>query len=172
MISRSWLALFVGSLVFTLSMWFALVAITGSEVVGAMILAVGLVLAVYAVAGFSGAEGPFDVGFKSSIYALVVGGVMLVASEATSNEQFLVLTPLVAVVVGGAQALAPVGNRARFLTRVTSLVPISLIAWLVFWVDPVVFAVVIPPIALVGVGLADRVYLRAKEVLAEEPPGV
>ena len=164
--------MFVGTLVFAVSMWFSLVAITRSDLVGVLILAAGLVLATYAVAGFSGAETPFDVGFRSAIYALVVGGAMLIVAETTSSEQFLVLTPLVAVAVGGSEALAPVGNRARFLTRVTSLVPVCLIGWLVFWVDPVVYGVVMPLIPLVGVGLADRGFLRATEVLAEEPPGV
>lgn len=171
MISRSWLALFVGTLVFAVSMWFALVAIAQSEVVGVLILAVGLVLTAYAVAGFSEAEMPFDAGFRAAMYALLVGGAMLAIAEGTGSEQFLILAPFVGIVVGVSQALAPVGETTRFVARIVALIPVCLVVWLIFWVDPVVYGVVAPLIPLVAVGLADRTFERAREVLAEKPPG-
>ncbi|MEZ5175675.1 MAG: hypothetical protein R2823_05670 [Acidimicrobiia bacterium] len=170
MTRNSWLGILVGTLIFTLAMWFALLSITTAEVVGVGILGIGIALASYAVAGFSGVDDPLDVGFRASMYALVVGGVLLVVYQTADSELFLVLAPLVAIGVGGANALAPVASSSRRLVRLLGIIPVCLVAGFVYKVDPLVYGVFLPLTPLVGIGFADRLYDRGVEVLEGEPP--
>lgn len=170
MISRTWLAVGVGTLIFAMSMWFGLLAATGSGLVAFVIVAVGLVLASYSIAGFSQAPEPMDVGFRASMYALGVGGILLVIAGVSGSELSLVLTPLIAVGVAGAFAMAPVGIRSRILARLAALLPVCLVAGFIYQVDPIIFGVFMPLIPLIGLGFADRFYDRGVEVLDEVPP--
>ncbi len=170
MIARTWLAVGVGTLIFAMSMWFAFLAAAGSGLVAFVIVAIGLVLASYAIAGFSQAPDPMDVGFRASLLALGVGGILLAIAGGSGSELSLVLTPLIAVGVGGAFAMAPIGIRSRILARLAALIPVCLVAGFIFTVDPIIFGVFMPLIPLISLGFADRFYDRGVEVLEEDLP--
>jgi len=169
-ISRKALSLFVGSLVFAVSMWFGLLAVIAAEAVGVVILAVGIVMTMYIVAGFSEVPEPFDVGFKAALFALLVGGLMLVVYQVTDSESFLILSPLVSVIVGCAYALNPVDERGRRLARLAAIIPVGLVGGFVYSVDPVIYGVILPLVPLGAVGVAESFFERGQTVLAEEPP--
>lgn len=170
MIARTWLAVGVGTLIFAMSMWFGLLAAAGSGLVAVVIVAVGLVVAAYAIAGFSQVSGPVGVGFRASLYGLGVGGVLLVIVGVSGSELVLVLTPLIAVGVAGTFAMAPVGIRSRTLARLAALIPVSLVAGFIYQADPIVFGFFMPLIPLISLGFADRLCDRGVEVLDEVPP--
>jgi len=155
-IARTWLAVWVGTLIFAMSMWFAFLAAAGSALVAFVIVAIGVVLATFSIAGFSQAPEPLDVGSRASMYALGVGGILLVIAGVSGSELLLVLTPLVAVGVGGAFALSPVGIRSRVLARLAAVIPVCLVAGFIFTVDSIVFGVFMPLIPLISMGFADR----------------
>lgn len=156
-------------MVFAVSMWFGLLAVLGSDVVGMVVLGMGLAMTMYVVAGFSEAPDPLDVGFRAALVALITGGAMFVVYEATDSESFLVLGPLVAVIIGAAFALNPVGSRSRTLARLAAIVPVTLVGGFVYTVDPLIYGVLLPLTPLAAVGFAEYLYERGQQIVAEDP---
>jgi len=155
-IARTWLAVGVGTLIFAMSTWFGFLAGVDSVVVAVLIVAVGVVLACCSVAAFSQAPEPLRVGLRSAMYGLGVGGVMLVLAWVADSGVLVMLAPLVAMGVGGAFGLAPVGDKTRTLARLAAVIPVTLLGGVVHGADPLVFGIFMPLTPLISVGFADR----------------
>ncbi|MEN8040192.1 MAG: hypothetical protein ABFR95_01700 [Actinomycetota bacterium] len=162
-----WLGIGVGTLIAALGVWFGLFAIDSDRSVGLLILAVGLVFSMYAMAVFSGVEETANVAFNSAIYALTTATTLVIFFTVTQSPSYMVAVPVLALGVGGAIGLPPIGNRYRTLVRLGVAVLVTFIAILVYWVDHTVYALIAPLIPLPAIGLADRVFGLAREVVAE-----
>ena len=110
----------MGTLVLVTTMWFGLLTGRTAPLMAAVIIGVGIVFAMYAVAGFSGQDDPFTAGFKGSLYAMVVGIGLLIAYRTTGNASFVLVAPVVAAGVGGSVALAPSNVRSQMRPRASS----------------------------------------------------
>lgn len=163
MITRTWLAVGVGTLISAMSTWFGFLAGVDSVAVAVLIVAVGLVLACCSVAAFSQVPEPLRVGLRSAMYGLGVGGVMLVLARLADSGLMLMLAPLVSTGVGGAFALAPVGDKPRTLARLAAMIPVTLLAGVVHGADPLVFGIFMPLTPLISVGFAERLFAGTGE---------
>lgn len=157
----------VGTLVLIISMWFGLLTARTDPIIAVAFIGVGIVFAMYAIAGFSGGEKPFDTAFKASLFAMAIGIGLLIAYQATGNASFVLIAPATAAGVGGSFALPPVGDRARGVARQVAVVISALMLAYVFRVDEVLYAVFTPLVPLPVLLLADHLLDRAKDVVAE-----
>jgi hypothetical protein len=169
--SRKWQAIGVGTLVLALTMWFGFLSARTSPIVATSLIAVGLVLAMYAVAGFSRVEDPFTTGFKAALFALITGVGLLIAYMVSGNASFVIAAPVTSAGVGGSFALVPVGERGRGTVRQAAAILVALAMTYLFRVDDVIYALVSPLVALPAIGIADRFYDRGKDVVAEDSTG-
>ena len=169
MTPRTWLGIGLGTLISAIGIWFGILALTASTPTGLVIFATAIVLASFSMAGFSGSHDPMGTGFRASLLGLLSGIAMFVMFDATGNDLYMVIAPVVVLGLSGTFSLAPTEPRLRSLIRLLLLVPFGAIAWLVFWVDPVVYGMIIPLMPLPAVGLGDRVFDRAVSVIAEDP---
>ncbi len=171
MTARTWPGIGVGTLIVSLGTWFAILSLPTSVSISLLIFSVAIVMAAYAMAGFSGAEDPAGTGFKAALYAFIAGGAMFGMFLATDNDPYVVISPVVAIGVCGTYGLAPTGPLLRRGMRLVSLVIVGVMVWLLFTVDPTVYGLIVPLLPLVAVGFADRVFDRAVAVVEEEPLG-
>jgi len=169
--ARTWPGIGVGTLIVGIGLWFSILALSTSTVTGLGIGAVALVMASYAMAMFSGADDAPSVGFKAALFGLITGVGMFGMFLGTGNDLFVVAAPIAAVGLSGTYALMPVHPFLRRAIRLASLAIGSAIVWLVFTVDPTVYGLIVPLIPLPAIGLADRVYDRIVDVVAEDPLG-
>ncbi len=152
-----------------LTMWFGFLSARTDPVVATSLIAVGLVMAMYAVAGFSRVEDPFTVGFKAALFALITGVGLLIAYQITGNASFVIAAPVASAGVGGSFALVPIGERARGTLRQAAAILAALVMTYLFRVDDVLYAIISPLVALPILGIADRFFERGKEVVDEDP---
>lgn len=164
-----WLAIGVGTLVLSLTMWFGFLAARTSPVVATAMIGVGLALTMYTVAGFSRVEDPFTSGFKAALFALVTGIGLLVAYQLTNNASFVIAAPVASAGVGGSFALVPIGEKGRGAVRQAAAIIAAVIMTYLFRVDDVIYGLVSPLVALPALGIADRFFDRGKDVVAEDP---
>jgi len=163
-----WLAISVGTMIVAMAFWFMILAATSSQIVGVLIFGVGLAFAMYSVAGFSGAEDPMGTGFAAAITALATAAVLALFAQTVGLQAVLVLSPVAAIGIGGARALAPTGDKSRNLARLAATAAAVAAMYLVYTVDITAYGLIAPLIALPALGLADRFYDRGREVVAEE----
>ena len=162
-----WLGIGVGTLIAAIALWFGLIAVQSSRVTGLTVIAVGIVFAIYAMVMFSGVADGQTVAFNASLYAIVAASTLTIVFTATGSPSYLVAAPVFAVGVGGTVGLEPLGDTTRMLTRIVGVIVVCGIAVAVYWVDNTVYAIIAPLIPLPAVGIADRVFDRAKQVVAE-----
>jgi hypothetical protein len=148
-------------------MWFGLFAIQSSRVTGLAIISVGMIFAMYAMAAFNGVEDAGTVAFHSSLYALVTASTLVIMFTVTDSPSYLVAAPVLALGIGGAVGLPPVGNRLRMLSRSVAVIVVTIVAVAVYWVDHTVYAMVAPLLPLPAVGIADRIFTAGEKVVAE-----
>ena len=162
-----WLGIAVGTLVAALTIWFGLFAIQSSRVPGLVIISAGIIFALYAMAAFDGVEDAGTVAFHSSLYALVTASALVILFTATDSPSYVVAAPVLALGIGGAVGLPPVGSRLRMLSRSAAALLATIAAVAVYWVDPTVYAMVAPLLPLPAVGVADRIFDLGEKVVAE-----
>jgi len=163
-----WLAIIVGTLIVAMAFWFAALAIPSNLITGLLIFGVGLAFAMYSVAGFSRADDPMGTGFASALMALGTVTALALFGETLGVVGVLAIAPVAGIGVGGTRALAPTGDKSRNLARLGATAAASGIAFFVFTVDPTAYGLVAPLLALPALGIADRLYDRGRDVVAEE----
>lgn len=168
MTQSRWLAISVGTMIVAMAFWFMILAATSSQIVGLLIFGVGLSFAMYSVAGFSGAEDPMGTGFAAAIMALATAAVLAIFAQTVGLQAVLVLSPVAAIGIGGARALAPTGDKSRNLARLAATAAAVLAMYLVYTVDITAYGLIAPLVALPALGLADRFYDRGREVVSEQ----
>lgn len=168
MTQSRWLAIIVGTLIVALSFWFAILAVTSNLVVGLLIFGVGLAFAMYSVAGFSRADDPMGTGFAAAITALVAAVAIVILSQALDSRDVFVMAPVAAIGVGGTRALAPTRDKSRNLARLVATAIVVAVAYFALRVEPTAYGLIAPLIPLPALGIADRLYDRGREVVAEE----
>jgi hypothetical protein len=162
-----WVGISVGTLIAALGMWFGLFAIQSNRVTGLVVISVGIVMAMYALAAFSGVDDAGTVAFHSSLYAIVTASLMVIVFTATSSPSYIVAAPVLALGIGGVVGVPPVGSRYRMLTRGAAAVLVAIIAVTIYWVDHTVYALVAPLLPLPAIGVADRIFDRGEEIITE-----
>jgi hypothetical protein len=162
-----WLAIIVGTLIVAMAFWFAVLTIPSNPVVGLLIFGIGLAFAMYSVAGFSRADDPMGTGFAAALIALGTVTALALFGETLGLVRVLAIAPVAGIGVGGTRALAPTGDKSRNLTRLGATAAASGIAFFVFTVDSTAYGLVAPLLALPALGIADRLYERGREVVAE-----
>ncbi len=163
----TWPGIGVGTLIAALALWFGLFAIQTNRTTGLVIISVGIIFAMYAMTAFSGVEDAGTVAFHSALYAIVTATTLVVLFTTTQSPSYIVAAPTLAIGVGGAIGLPPLGNVYRTLTRVVAVAVATVAVVFVYWVDHTVYALVAPLLVLPAVGLADRAFARGQAVVAE-----
>lgn len=165
-----WLAIAVATLVWAIALWFGFFSLPIDRTVGLAIIAVGLVFSMYALAGFSGAIDIGTTGFRASLIAIGVVLVLLLAYWGSGIEGLVVASPVLGAGFGGAYALAPNDDAIRFWSRCAAAAVVSVAMVWVFGVDSGVYGLVVPLVSFAPLGIADRIYERAREVVGETAP--
>lgn len=165
-----WLAIIVATLVWTIGTWFGFISMSANRGTGIAIITVALIFALYALAGFSGAADIGTTGFRSSLIALGVIILLLFAFWGSGIEAFVVASPILGAGVGGAVALVPHNDGARFWARCAAVAVVAGVMVWVFGVDSGVYGFVMPLVTFGPLGVADAAYDRAREVVAETAP--
>lgn len=168
MIGNRWLGITVGTLIVSLTLWFGFLAIPSNQIVGLTIVGVGFAFAMYAVAGFSGAQDPMATGFAAALIALLSGVAMAILFQSTSMPVFIVLAPIAAISLGGTRALAPTRDKQRNAVRIGVSVAVAIVLWLVFSVEPTAYGLVAPLLPLPALGVADRIFERGRQIVDEQ----
>lgn len=163
----AWLGIVVGTIIASLAIWFGLFAIESNRTVGLIVISVGIVFAMYAMAALNGVDDTGTVAFHSSLYAIVAASALLIMFTATGSPSYVVAAPVVALGVGGVVGIPPVGDRLRMLSRAAAVIVVAIIAVAIYWVDPTVYALVAMLLPLPAVGLADRIFDRGVAIVAE-----
>lgn len=161
------LAIGVGTLVWSVSLWFGFLSFSAARTTALVIIGVGLSFAVYAVAGFSGADDVATTGFRSALVAFGVAGVLVVAYLVTGIEGFVVAAPIAALGVGGTIALQPASDVVTLVTRCAITILASVIATWIYNVDPTVYGLVAPLFPLPALGIADTYTTRVRSAASE-----
>ena len=167
MTQSRWLGIIVGTLIVAMGFWFAALTIPSNLTVGLLIFGVGLAFAMYSVAGFSRADDPMGTGFAAALIALGTVTALALFGETLGLVGVLAIAPVAGIGVGGTKALAPTSDKSRNPARLASTVVASGIAFFVFTVEPTAYGLVAPLLALPALGIADRLYDRGREVVAE-----
>lgn len=167
MTGNRWLGIAVGTLIIALTLWFGFLSIPSSQIVGLVIVGVGLSFAMYAVAGFSGADDPMETGFAAALIALGSAITMAIVFRSTAMPVFIVLAPIAAISLGGTRALAPTRDKQRNTVRLGVSAALAIALWLVFTVEPTAYGLVVPLLPLPALGIADRIYDRGRKVVNE-----
>ena len=162
-----WLGIAVGTIVASLAIWFGLFAIESNRTVGLIVISVGIIFAMYAMAAFNGVADGGTVAFHSSLYAIVTASALLIMFTVTGSPSYVVASPVMALGVGGVVGVPPVGNRFRMLSRFAAVILVAIIAVAIYWVDHTVYAIVAPLLPLPAVGIADRIFDRGIAIVAE-----
>lgn len=168
MTQSRWLAIFVGTLIVAMSFWFAILTMPSNQIMGLLMFGVGLAFAMYSVAGFSRAEDPMGTGFIAAITALATAAVLAFFAQSVGLNAVLALSPVAAIGIGGTRALAPTGDKSRNLARLGATVAVVVAMYFVFTVDITAYGLIAPLVALPALGIADRLYDRGREVVAEQ----
>ena len=168
--SSRWLAIIVATLVWTISCWLGFISMGANRGTGIAILAVGLIFALYALAGFSGASDIGTTGFRSSLLALGIVSLLLLAYWGSGIEALVVASPLLGAGIAGAFALTPQSNGARFWARCIAVGVVTVALVWVFNVDSGVYGLMLPLVTFAPLGVADIAFDRASEVVAETAP--
>ena len=163
----TWSGIAIGTLIAALGLWFGLFAIQTSRMTGLVIISVGIIFAMYAMVAFSGVDDTGTVAFHSALYGIVTATALVVLFTITDSPSYVVAAPTMAIGVGGAIGLPPLGSLLRTFTRVAGAALATLVVVLVFWVDHTVYALIAPLVALPAVGLADKVFEKGRAVVAE-----
>ena len=163
-----WLAITVGTLIWSIALWFGLISLSANRTVAFATIALGMAFSLYAIAGFSGVADPATTGFRASLAAIGVATACLLLFWGTGIDTFAVVAPLAASGVGGALALGPAVDRVRFGFRVMALALVTAAITWVYTIDYTVYGLVAPLVVYPASGLGDRAHDRAQEVLAEQ----
>jgi hypothetical protein len=151
-----------------MAFWFAVLTIPSNRIMGLLIFGVGLAFAMYSVAGFSRAKDPMGTGFAAAITALATAAVLAIFAQAVGLMGVLAVSPVAAIGIGGIRALAPTGDKSRNLARLGATGVAVAVMYFVFTVSITAYGLIAPLIALPALGIADRLYDRGREVVAEE----
>lgn len=174
MTQSRWLAIAVGTLIVAMATWFGVLAARSDTdarsnlVMGLLIFGVGLAFAMYSVAGFSRADDPMGTGFVAAIVALITAATLAVFAQAVDVGAILVLSPVAAIGIGGTRALAPTKDKSRNLARLAAMAIVVLAMYFVSTVEITAYWLVAPLVPLPALGIADRLYDRGREVVAED----
>ena len=109
MTDRERLAIGSGTAIAAAGFWIGLFMLGRSVPLGVGILAVGSIMSLLAVAGFSRETDQLRIGVRSAIAGLMVGALLFLVAGITSSTTMILLVPAAILGVGGAGAL-PGGN--------------------------------------------------------------
>lgn len=165
--SGRWLAIIVATLVWSIGLWFGLLSMNIDRTVAIATIGIGLIIAVYATAGFSGAPDIATSGFRGSLIGLGAAVLALLAYWFTDIDALVVGAAPFAAGIGGTFALHPSDDRLRDAVRAVAVGVVTVILVLVYRIDPTVYGLVAPLLSFPALGIADRIYDRGREVVAE-----
>lgn len=161
------LAIGVATLIWAISLWFGFLSLSGDRTIALVIIALGLVFSLYALAALSGAADLASTGFRASLSGLGTAIALLIASQVTGVDSFAIAAPLAAAGVGGSTALQPEPDSIGGGVRIGTTIAISLAFVWLFGIDRTVYGLMAPLVALPGLAVADRVLVRVRGVVAE-----
>ncbi|MGI9667858.1 MAG: hypothetical protein ACR2N2_12320 [Acidimicrobiia bacterium] len=165
-----WLAILVGTLIWSIALWFGLISLSASRTTALAVIAVGMVFSLYALAGFSGVHDPATTGFRASLVALGTALACILLFWGTGLDTFAIVAPIFGAGVGAALALGPEIQPARIGFRIVGVAIVAFAFTWVYRVDHNVYGMLIPIVTYPIVGVADRFFDRAQEVAAETDP--
>lgn len=164
----AWLGIGAGTLIAAVGLWAGLFVLQANRTTGLAIVAGGVVFAVYGIAAFSGVEDAWTTAFRAALYAMTVLIAVVMMFQAGAGPSYLVAAPVLAIGVGGAFVIPPVGDRFRLVGRIGAVGLVSVAAVSVYWVDHTVYALVAPLLPLPAVGLGDKIIVKGRRIIAEE----
>jgi len=160
---RERLAIGSGTAIAAAGLWIGLFVLGRSVPLGVGILAVGAIMSLLAVAGFSREADQLRIGVRSAIAGLSVGALLFIVAGITSSPAVTLLVPAAILGVGGLGAL-PGGNDPQ---RSTMRIVVSGIAaaGVVFLglLAAELWALSAPLIPYPALGLADRIWARSAD---------
>lgn len=167
MAGNRWFAIAVATLVWAVSFWFGLLALSTERVTAFAIMGVGLVFALYALTAFGGVDGALDTAFRASLAALATASVLVIAALAADDDRVAVAAAILAPGVGATLCLAPTGDRARIGLRLVAVAVLAVIGVALYGTDSTVFGLLAPlyvmPLLAVADGYLDRVRSAAAD---------
>lgn len=166
MTPNRWFAVTLATLVWAISLWFGFLAVSSERVTAFVIIAIGLVFASYALAGFSGADDPTGTGFRSSLIGLGSGIALIIGFQVTGTDTFAIATPVVAAGVAGAFGLEPADDRIRIGARVAAVGALTFLAVALYRIDPTVYGLVAPLVVFPAIAITDVYHDRVRAGVA------
>ena len=157
----------VATMVWTLALWFGFLAFESARSIALALMAVGLAFALYAIAGFSGADDIGTTGFRATLIGLGAILLLFLTFWGSGIDSLVVAAPIVGAGFGGAYALTPRDDPARLAARGVAVVVAAGIAVWVYWVDPTVYGLIAPLVTFPPLLIADRLYERGRDIVAE-----
>ncbi len=163
MTDRERLAIGSGTAIAAAGLWIGLFVLERSVPLGVGILAVGAIMSLLAVAGFSREADQLRIGIRSAIAGLLVGAVLFLVAGTTSSPTMTLLVPAAILGVGGLVAL-PGGDDPQ---RATMRIVVSGIAaaGVVFLglLAAELWALFAPLVPYPALALADRIWARTQD---------
>jgi hypothetical protein len=167
MTANRWFAIAVATLVWALALWFGFLALSTGRTIALATIGIGMVFALYALAGLSGAPDLAATGFRASLTGLGAGIALVIAFWSTGTDIFILAAPVCAFGLGAATALQPRPKGIGSSVRVAVVVVVSAIAVLVYNVDRTVYGLLAPLVVLPAMAIGDQLHERARDVVAE-----
>ncbi|MEN8235919.1 MAG: hypothetical protein ABFR89_13465, partial [Actinomycetota bacterium] len=108
----------VGTAIGAAGFWLALFALGSSVPAGLFVIAVSLLLAMLAIAGFGGEEEPLMLGVRAAITGLAGGSVIFILFAFTGSGTVTLLLPAVMLGIGGVVAYPADRDPQRLTMRI------------------------------------------------------
>lgn len=162
-----WLAIAVGTLIWSLAVWFGLISLSTSQTTALAVIAIGMVFSFYGLAGFSAVADAATVAFRASLAGLGAAMACILLFWGTGIDTFAIAAPIIGAGIGGSLALGPEIQPTRIGFRVAGIALITIAFTWVYRVDHNVYGMLFPIVTYPILGIADRVFDRAQEVAAE-----
>jgi len=161
------LAIAGATLIWAIALWFGFLSLSGDRTIALVIIALGIVFSLYALAALSGAADLASTGFRASLSALGTAIALLIAAQITGVDSFAVAVPLAALGVGGSTALQPEPDGIGSGVRIGTAVALALAFVWLFGVDRTVYGLLAPIVVFPGLAAADGVLERVRGIVAE-----
>lgn len=156
-------AITLGTGIAAAAFWLSLFAGASKTTIGILILSVGVILSMLAVAGFSREEDHLEVGIRAAIAALAVGALLFLLAGVTGSLTMALLVPVAMLAVGGAIALPGDADPQQASMRIiVSGIGAAAVVFSGFIAEEL-WALFAPLVPLPGLLLADRLAERSKE---------
>lgn len=168
-VRNRWLAIVVATLIWALAFWFGLLALSTQKATAFVIMAIGLVFAMYGLAAFERAADTMDLAFRAALVALGVGILALVGSLMFDDARYAVAAVVLAPGLGGAACLTPAHERVRLGIRSVAIGVLALIGLALYATDATVFGLLAPLYVLPLLGVTDGYIDRVLSLATSDP---